>query len=298
MKFLFNVGAVLAPWYRHRPRQLFRRLLRGSILPAKGRHIVTLPWGVPIRVNVGEAIGASIWYQGIHDLPVTEVIWRLLEPGDSAIDAGANIGYMSGLMAYRVAATGRVTAFEPHPELFKELRFNCELISQTLARSVVVADNRALSDLNGTQKLYMSMEWGDNEGLGSLIPVSTPASVIEVSVTRLDDVIPGTRVALLKVDVEGHEAAVLRGASRLLSQGRIRTILFEHHDAGTGEAGKLVEAYGFTVFKLDWTNSGPICFPVSERRLLHHDRHNYLATLDPAGVSTAVSMPGWRVFGH
>jgi FkbM family methyltransferase len=52
------------------------------------------------------------------------VLWRLLDRGDTAADAGANIGVMTSLMAVRAGPTGCVHAFEPHPEIFEELAAN------------------------------------------------------------------------------------------------------------------------------------------------------------------------------
>ena len=54
------------------------------------------------------------------DLISCEAIWRLLDEGELALDVGANIGYMTSLMAARLGKNGRVIAFEPHPVLFQE----------------------------------------------------------------------------------------------------------------------------------------------------------------------------------
>ena len=65
------------------------------------------------------------------DLAVSEALWRLLDPGALALDVGANIGFMTNLMAWRSGPCGRVLAFEPHPEVFRSLAENVERLSAT-----------------------------------------------------------------------------------------------------------------------------------------------------------------------
>src|SRR5205823_1974821 len=96
-----NPFGVLKPEYVYRPRQLVRRLLDGRRVP--GSFIdAPLPWGASIRVRTGDAIGDAVLQLGVLDLAVTEVFLRLAEAGETAIDAGANVGYMTALLAHRV----------------------------------------------------------------------------------------------------------------------------------------------------------------------------------------------------
>src|ERR687886_1998553 len=100
------------PEYFFRPTQLIQRLRQHLIhkTPSGEFEKIRLPWGVDIRVRPTETIGSSICRLGVYDLTVSEVIWRLLEPGEQAVDVGANIGYMTSLMAARVGKTGNVTS--------------------------------------------------------------------------------------------------------------------------------------------------------------------------------------------
>ena len=107
--------SLARPEYLFRPRQIWRRLRHpwGFHLPPRAE--VTLPWGWPLCIRTHETIGRLIWTFGVFDLPVTEVLWRLTGPGDIAVDAGANIGCMTCVLATRVGPTGRVLSFEPFP---------------------------------------------------------------------------------------------------------------------------------------------------------------------------------------
>src|SRR5947209_8761809 len=114
------------PYYLFRPSQLLRRLIR---LLRQRRAVgeweqAILPWGHRIRYRPAEMIGSSIARTGLYDLCVSETLYRLVGPADLAVDAGANIGHMTSLMADRVGLAGKVIAIEPHPELFAELENN------------------------------------------------------------------------------------------------------------------------------------------------------------------------------
>ncbi len=114
----------LRPEYLFRPSQIWQRVQQ-KLHPQVGDFDqVTLPWGLPLRVRSFDFIGLHIRWFGVFDLCVSEVIWRLLDPGDTAIDVGANLGYITSLMAARTGKTGNVLAIEPHPELYQELLTN------------------------------------------------------------------------------------------------------------------------------------------------------------------------------
>ena len=85
---------------------------------------VRLNWGPSLRVKTGDALSSGILRTSVDDIAQSEIIWRLLSPGETAIDIGANIGYVSSIMAARVGLQGKVLAFEPHPGLCEELRKN------------------------------------------------------------------------------------------------------------------------------------------------------------------------------
>ncbi len=79
--------------------------------------------GFQIEVDTSEKIGWGIARSGVHEALVTEVMWRLMDRADLALDIGANIGYFSGLMSRRGAET---IAVEPHPEIARCLSANAQ----------------------------------------------------------------------------------------------------------------------------------------------------------------------------
>src|SRR6185436_12606766 len=126
-------------------------------------------------------------------------------------DAGANVGYTAVLEALAVGARGRVIAFEPNPHVFPILKEN---INRNGLSDRVRLHAAALSDTGGRMALSMPVELRENDGLASLYQIRPGAHSVLVDVARLDDVFTG-EAALMKVDVEGAEAHVFNGASRL-----------------------------------------------------------------------------------
>src|SRR5437762_1192733 len=89
------------PEYFWRPPQVLRRFVR-IWRPQPVEDTVTLPWGLPLRVNTRENIGSEIYHYGIFDKIVPEAIARLIDPGEWAVEVGANIGQNCSLMAAKV----------------------------------------------------------------------------------------------------------------------------------------------------------------------------------------------------
>jgi FkbM family methyltransferase len=151
-----------------------------------------------------------LFWLGIdHYEPITtRVLTELIEPGDTFIDAGANIGFFSLVMA-RLKPGLNVIAFEPNPKLFAILLWNVEVNGFR----EIACTNLALSDFDGTAKLYLS-ESDLTASLRSDFEVST-VPPIEVPACTVDSVLRGRNIRgrlIIKVDVEGHEDAFFRGA--------------------------------------------------------------------------------------
>ena len=98
------------PEYIFRPRQICNRLLSPLQKKTNESKDVVLPWGAEFRVNANpsDTVSYSIWLKGIYDVSLTEIIWRLLVPGEIALDVGANIGHVTSLMASTVGTKGKV----------------------------------------------------------------------------------------------------------------------------------------------------------------------------------------------
>ncbi|MSO23344.1 MAG: FkbM family methyltransferase [Acidobacteria bacterium] len=286
------------PEYLHRPVQILRRLRR-ELNPPQQHETVRLPWGLELRIRLPELMSNSLWYKGIYDITCSETIWRLLDEGESALDVGANIGYMTSLMAARVGAGGKVMAFEPHAGLFAELEHNCKSWSGVGGVRTVEVKNVALSDRQGIAQLQVPSGWELNRGVASVVSSNRVDGVTQlqtVNLEQLDHLLPGdAQVGLAKLDVEGHEAAVLRGAENLLQRRAIRDIVFEDIEGYPSAAMKLLESHGYSLFSLAKSFYAPRLCGVDRAGVSVRNDPNYLATLNPDRAVQRILKKGWNV---
>jgi FkbM family methyltransferase len=250
---------------------------------------VLLPWGLPMRVRTDDTIGNAIARTGVYDLVATEVLFRLTDLAELAVDAGANIGYMTGVLATAVGPKGRVEAFEPHPEVFSELAENV-----ARWRGAPIGEIRvhqlALSRRSGAGMLHVSAEFKANRGTAAL-DSQRQETGIDVPLARLDALV-AERIGVMKLDVEGHEVHVLGGSDALLAEQRIRDIVFEEHNDLPTELTQLLESHGFVLFAIDQKLLGPRMHPPPSAGS-SWDPPTYLATLDPTRALRRLRRLGW-----
>lgn len=160
----------------------------------------------------------------------------LLKPGDACVDVGAHIGRHTLPIASCVAPNGRIFAFEPLPTAAGQLR--ATLAAMPHLGDLVEVDECALAETAGEANFTFVQ---NNPGYSGLLPrhYDTPVvtQIIRVAVRRLDDMIARMpRIRYVKIDCEGGELGVLRGARGLLQRDR-PIVTFESGDAGLGEYG-------------------------------------------------------------
>jgi FkbM family methyltransferase len=142
--------------------------------------------------------------------------------GDIVIDVGAAFGFYTILASKRVGQRGRVVAIEPQPDSFEMLKKNIKLNKLTN----IVTLNYAVSSRKTTLKLYSSYSTIQERDGQSL------QSYIEVSADNLDNLLRQLdidEVNWVKVDVEGAELEVLKGAVGILSRSRDIALFVEVH---------------------------------------------------------------------
>ena len=152
---------------------------------------------------------------------------RWFRPGGVFLDVGANVGYFTALAARRVGPAGRVFAVEPNPSAYARLR----RMVDSNGLSHCTAERIGLSAAPGEVTLYVPPPSHHNDD-ATMVPVEGWAPT-PVPVRTLDECLDEwgvSAVDLLKIDVEGHEPSVVRGAARSLAAGRIRAVLCEFND--------------------------------------------------------------------
>jgi len=287
---------VNRPYYWFRPWQLLARLRARP--PSDGEpRLLRTAWGSRLYCWP-DSLGLAVGRNGVYDLAVAETLARLAEPGETAVDAGANVGLMSNLLALAVGAEGRVISFEAHP-----------LIQQTLSRNIASWSERrelapvelrpvAVSSARGTLPLSFDPEtFAYNKGTATL-RAGIAEHTIDVRTTRLDEELRGP-VGVLKLDVEMHELDALEGAEGLLRDGQIRDIVFEEHEPPPTPVTQLLCTYGYTIIGIRQGLAGPIASTPAEayRRQLW-DPPALLATREAERASARLRRRGWVCLGR
>jgi FkbM family methyltransferase len=168
--------------------------------------------GVDLLCDAADAAVTPGLLSGHYESHLTAVFERYCTPGMTVVDVGANLGYYSLLASGLVGPSGRVIALEPNSEncrlLLSSLRLNDAANVQLLP---VAADAQA-------GWAYYSTHVGSNGGLiGDADLLSHPGTVVPTF--RLDDLVQGP-VGFLKMDVEGAEGRVVRGATQIIERER------------------------------------------------------------------------------
>lgn len=282
------------PYYWFRPSQIATRLRTRAGARAAGSEprLLRTAWGSHLYCWP-DPLGLAVERTGVYDLVVAETLARLADPGETAVDAGANVGFVSNLLAYAVGRRGRVLAFEPHPQIFQTLARNASRWADVDGLEIVEIRQAAVSSAPGTLPLGIDpATFAQNKGTASLEHSGSPDST-DVETVRLDDSLTAP-VGVLKLDVEGHELAALHGAERLLSQKLVRDILFEEHQPPPTAVTELLQARGYAVFGVRQGVLGPILSSPEEayRRQLW-DPPALLATTDPERAAARLKPRGW-----
>ena len=143
-----------------------------------------------------------------------EVISRHLRPGDIACDIGANKGSFIPWLS-RWCGTGRVVAFEPQPEFARRLAEVC----RATGLDNVTVEAKAVYSHSGQQELFVPAGHSPGASLTHRAAEAKSFTTLSVPLVSLDDYFDANeKIALLKIDVEGAELGVFKGAERILRQ--------------------------------------------------------------------------------
>lgn len=245
--------------------------------------IVQLPkWRLQVLLPAKwQSIGRSIFAFREYYEPELACLDNMLVPGATFVDVGANLGIYTLVASSIVGHLGRVIAFEPSAQSFPLLQKNIVLNSLTN----VCALPAALSEKRGTVRLYHAPCCSSGNSLAH--HPSFPESFENVTAETLDDFLqrmPAGRVDLIKMDVQGAEELVLRGAQKVLASMN-PAIVFEFWPEGAALLGlspygawDLLEALGYRFFTVGYDsaiesiNSAPTESTYSNVLAIHHEK--------------------------
>ncbi len=189
-------------------------------------------------------VGRSIAVYGEYSEGEVALFQQMCRPGDIVVEVGANIGAHTAPLARMVGAQGVVCAFEPQRVVFRNLCANIALNSLLNVRCYELALGAEKGRAHVESIRY---DADGNFGGIALSPTPTESSIPRQQST-LDEVVDLPRLRLLKVDVEGMEADVLRGAANTLQQ--TRPLIYAENDRPelSEELITLIAEMGYRVY--------------------------------------------------
>ena len=204
------------------------RLLFRSYAKAPDRQLgtarrLTTRAGDDFDVDLASFLEWQLWAFGSYEAHFAELFRILVRTGDRCIDVGANVGVHTIRLAKLVGDLGGVIAIEPDAALARRIRNNVVLNQLSNVRVIQAAADRH----SGNATLYRPDTQDSNRARASLLAHSyLTGAAAEVTTITIDDVRAGP-VALIKIDVEGLESAVVAGAAQTIA-AYSPTIVFEY----------------------------------------------------------------------
>ncbi|HOZ36487.1 MAG TPA: FkbM family methyltransferase [bacterium] len=248
------------------PRIIYWRLMEkirkspaGKFLFLKQPRVLTDKNGMRFALYPWMTLGLKKLITKSHYADEFTALGKLIKKDDVVFDVGANAGVLSVYMSRLIGENGRLYAFEPIRETYYLLKENLALNRCENTR----AENVALDSENGTKIMHCfeknNSEW-NSFGAPNFDGV-TPNKKVEIRAETIDNYARQNKVEwidFLKIDVEGFEREVLKGARRMLSEERIKYLSFEISQIPITAAGikpkevfDLLAQYGYQIYKFE-----------------------------------------------
>ena len=179
-----------------------------------------------------------------YEVAVERLVERLVLPGDTFVDVGANIGMLTLTGASRVGTAGHVYAFEPHPRMASRIR---HAIALNGLRNVTVLEY-GLADCRAEMPLTVAAQANGWSTLGAVTHPDPSLSygTIPVNVDAGDNLLPANMrgAVTIKVDAEGFETRVLRGLTKVIERTQPAVITEVEPDVLRAAGSSVEELFG------------------------------------------------------
>lgn len=242
--------------------------------------ILPLPNNLQIVVPNQSNLATGLYIHQLYDLSNMGFFCHFLRADDLLLDVGANVGVYGLLSAQSTGC--KVVACEPAPDTFHTLSDNVRL---NRLEDRIELHNVAVGDAEGTLTLSMGQHGLNHvvQGSGTTVPQH-----------RLDDITGDREARALKLDVEGYEMHVLRGAPRILANPAFKVVMVEING--------LIQRYGETVdgirAHLQSHGFAPISYDPATRKLAPGGERDEMFVRDLDFVAERVrNAPPFELFG-
>lgn len=228
-------------------------------LVGRGAAALVKRQGVQWDLDLHEGIDFSIWLLGSFEPGTVRTYRKLIQAGDVVLDIGANIGAHTLHLAECVGPQGKVVAFEPtdfaFSKLVRNVSLNPELAARTQCLQFMLVDSEAGSV--PTVPLYSSWPLKQEEDERHGLHLGRLMTTSGASARTLDSAIASlglTRVDCIKLDIDGFECAMLRGAREVLTRWHPTIIMelapyvLEEQGASLDELVQLLQAHGYRLY--------------------------------------------------
>jgi FkbM family methyltransferase len=195
-----------------------RRILKPLLPPLPSSFLASRPGGTHVSLRYREVLGLSTITFGQFEGAECRLLCELAWPGSTAIDVGANVGVMAIPLARAVGPAGAVIAIEPLAQNARRLRANAALnaLTNVVVRQVAAGESEGRVDLQVAEDAAYGSTRSINPGFARI-------GVVSVESLPLDKIwadVGSPTISVVKIDVEGAEAGVIRGAFGLLQRDR------------------------------------------------------------------------------
>jgi FkbM family methyltransferase len=204
--------------------------------------VVELPCGATIKITTQEVIGQNLAISGGFESAELDVCRQLAAPGSTTFDVGANVGLFTLTMSTAVGMSGRVIALEP-------VKYNLDRLSDH------IRDNRAdnvelVAAAAGESPGFAEIDSDFDPAYAAVSSWQSPeaATPSAVRVLTLDDLWIAADcpdVSLVKIDVEGHEVDVIKGALRMLERSRPHLLIEAPTAALLNRVSEVLTRFGY-----------------------------------------------------
>ena len=264
LKFSTTVSGLIDRWFIKQPK--FRRALTRLIVADRDLEVAL--FGTSIQINSRKEHGYLRAFRKARstsllndEAGVIVSLASILEEGDTFVDVGANVGIFVATLARAryVWPTTRFYAFEANPDTYERL-------CKTVAGLNVDTFELALSDHDGELTFVEGAVSHVFTSVAHATTYNIPSATRKVRCARLDTIPIHGNSIILKIDVEGQEEEVLRGAETFFAKGRVKAVYLDGYNSQ--EVPRMLRDWGFTFY--DGRSLKPLATPGFSLLALKH----------------------------
>ncbi|MHC4457064.1 MAG: FkbM family methyltransferase [Planctomycetota bacterium] len=198
-------------------------------------------------------------YYDVYEPELIDAMKKFLKKGDTFIDVGASVGYISAVAAAIVGKTGQVHSFEPVPEYFDRLK----KFAMSNEDYNIIPNQSALGKEEGKSTIDIAGNFkvGWNTMVANSMPKNIVKATVQVPVIRLDKYIKDNQldnISLIKVDTEGYEFFVFQGLSDYFTATKTRAPIiceisprtYAFLDFTLTQLSEYMKGYGYNAFSI------------------------------------------------